>query len=383
MTRRLRVLVLTPFYLPGFAGGGPIRTLAAMVAAHHDRHDFAVLTSAYDWGASEPLPVPTDRWTSVGGARVRYLPQLGTLSTAAQVVRHVRRARPDVLYLNGLFPLAWSLTPALLARLGLARGARVVLAPRGELGAGALAIKSVKKAALLRAATLSGLFCGTTWHASTPTEAAEIDAVFPGARVVVRENETELPQRARHPRSVEMASAPLRVLFVSRLSEKKGLHVLLQALAHLQAPVLLDIAGGGDAAYERHCRELAATLPDRHQVTWLGSLPPSELGPVYATHDVLALPTAHENFGHVVPESLAHACPVLLPDTTPWTSVVAGGGGQIVRSRAPQDWAASLARLAAMPAHARLEARRRAADAYDAWAAQRPRLSVFELLDAP
>lgn len=402
MTRRLRVLVLTPFYLPGFAGGGPIRTLAAMVASHHERHDFAVLTSVYDWGADEPLSVPTDRWTAVGGARVRYLGRQGAVRSGLEVLRLVRRSRPDVLYLNGLFPPVWSLAPAVLARLGLAHGPRLLVAPRGELGAGALAIKADKKRIFLRTARLTGLYQGATWHASTPGEAAEIVAAFPGARVLVRENETELPTHATHPDAAGEATplvgetgvdsrradaprgrTPVRLLYVSRLSEKKGLHVLLQALALVVPPVVLDIAGGGDPTYEARCRGLVAALPDRHQVRWLGSLPPHALSQLYATHDALALPTAHENFGHVVPEALARGCPVLLPDTTPWSAALTSGGGRLVPSREPDDWAAAVTSMATTTAEDRLLARHGAARAYDAWAAARPTHSVFDLLDAP
>lgn len=65
--------MLTPYYLPAFRGGGPIRSIAAMVAQHGQRLRFCILTSDRDWGESEPLPVPVDRWTPVEGAQVRYL----------------------------------------------------------------------------------------------------------------------------------------------------------------------------------------------------------------------------------------------------------------------------------------------------------------------
>ena len=93
------------------------------------------------------------------------------------------------------------------------------------------------------------------------------------------------------------------------------------------------------------------------------------------------LPTAHENFGHVVPEALARACPVLLPDTTPWTPVLADGGGWVVPSREPGDWATAISEIARADGSQRLQARRRAAQAYDRWAAVRPTASVFDLLE--
>lgn len=379
-----RILALIPYYLPGYRGGGPIRTLAAMVAAHRDRHDFAVLTSDHDWSDPQPLPVTTNRWVDVDGAAVRYLPTgagpLALARTAATVVRTVRAARPDVLYINGMFPIAFALAPVAAARAGMVR-ARVVLAPRGELGAGALALKAGKKGLFLRAARVIGLYRDVTWHASTALEAQEVEAVFPGARVLVRENETMLPRRAEAPAPLDgTGNGPLRLLFVSRIAPKKGLHVVLAALADVPEPVTLDIVGDGDPPVVAALRAQAARLPARHSVHWHGALPPQQLAGHYATHELLALPTAHENFGHVIPEALARACPVLLPDTTPWTHVVAAGGGRIVPSLAPADWAQVLSNWARRSAHQRWDARIRAARAYDEWAATSPRESVFDLL---
>lgn len=391
----LRVLVLTPYYLPGYRGGGPIRTIAAMVAAHGRRHAFAVVTSDRDWGEPEPLPVPTGRWVDVGAARVRYVAHspgaFGTLRAAAGVVRHVHRARPDVLYLNGLFPVAWSLVPAVLARARTLPRTQVLLAPRGELGAGALALKAAKKSLFLRVARAVGLYRAVTWHASTPQEATEVAAVFPGARVLVRENETTLPARAVPPPEPAgplggaasaddpaAATPPLRLLFVSRVSAKKGLDVLLRALRDVPAAVELDVYGDGEALAA--CRGLADELPQQHVVRWHGAVPAESLDSAYRGHEALGLPTAHENFGHVIPEALARACPVLVPDTTPWTAVIAGGGGRVVASREPSDWAAALTALATAPADERHAARVAAAAAYDRWAATRPTGSVFDLL---
>lgn len=387
--RALRVLVLTPYYLPAYRGGGPIRTIAAMVATHGDRHAFAVAASDTDWGAIGPLDVPTGRWVDVGAARVRYVVSrpgaAGLARQAAEVLRLVRRARPDVLYLNGLFPLVWSLLPALLARAGGLPGTRVVLAPRGELGAGALALKAAKKRRFLRVARAVGLYRDVTWHASTPQEADEVAAVFRGARVVVRENETLLPAAATPPAAREAPGdrpdqERVRLVFVSRISAKKGLDVLLRALAAVRAGVELDVYGDGDPADVAAVRELAGALPARHVVRLHGAVPPPRLADAYAGADALALPTAHENFGHVIPEALARACPVLVPDTTPWTPVVAGGGGRVVASREPTDWAAAIDALTDAGRAGRHAARVAAAAAYDRWAATRPTHSVFDLL---
>lgn len=374
--------MLTPYYLPAFRGGGPIRSIAAMVAQHGQRLRFCILTSDRDWGESEPLPVPVDRWTPVEGAQVRYL---SPRARPARLLADLARLKPDVLYLNGLFPAVWSILPNAAVAVGLVPAGRVLIAPRGELGAGALALKAGKKSLFLRLARALGLYRRVWWHASTEAEAREIEAVFPGARVLVHANETLLPARAARRPHAGTPDGPLRVVFASRVTPKKGLDVLLRALEHVEAPTVLDIYGQADpsdAAYLQECERLAdRARADGHRVTFHGAVPSQELTGAFAAHEVFALPTANENFGHVVPEALATGCPVLVPDTTPWSAAItAHGAGAVVGSREPMAWAAELSHWVARDGGAREAACAAAADAYDAWAAGRSDRSVFDQL---
>ncbi len=381
----MRIAVFIPYYLPGFRGGGPIRTVAAMVDEHGDRHEFRILTPDTDWGAREPLPVPTDRWVPVGRAQVWYV-RASSVRSLARGLAAVRAWRPDVVYLNGVMPLTWSILPLILTRLRVFGGARPVIAPRGEFGAGALAPKATRKRWFFAAVRGLRLYHAVTWHASTELEAAEIRAVFPSARVVVRENEVLLPARAVPPPDDLDASppgvpAPLRVVFLSRISVKKGLHLLLAALgtAGPATSIRLEVYGAGDAGYIARCRGIAGRLPAHVDVTFHGEVRPQDVGAAFAGADVFAFPTAHENFGHAVAEALAASCPVLLADVTPWTPVLAAGGGHVVPSLDPGDWAAALGEWAGTTPQQRRQRREAAGRAYERWRGARPRDSVFDL----
>ncbi|MBK9100456.1 MAG: glycosyltransferase [Austwickia sp.] len=387
----MRIALVTPYYAPAYRGGGPIRTAVAMVAEHGARHEFLVLTGDTDWGCSQALPVPTARWVEVGAARVWYAHASSPRSLRAGLAQ-VRRAHPDVLYLNSVLHPQFSILPLTLARLGYFGRARVLLAPRGELGEGALRLKQGKKAAFLALARAVGLHRRVTWHASSPREAAEIDAVFPGARVVIRENEVLLPERAVPPPAMPTGATsagaagdagvtdqPLRLVFVSRLAPKKGLHVVLAALAQVREAVHLVVVGEGEPTYTHHCHALAAQLPGHISVEFVGAVPGERVGEYFAAADLFAFPTAHENFGHAVAESLAASCPVLIADVTPWTPVVGAGGGEIVRTLEAAAWAAAIERWAGADAGQRRQRRVTAGRAYDAWRAIRPQDSVFDL----
>lgn len=402
MTGRTRVLVVSPFYPPAWRGGGPIRTLAAMVSQHGDIHDFAVLTSAYDWGETVPMDVPTDRWVVAAKASVRYVPVAGAGSLASPAVlatwaRAWREATsggaPDVTYLTGVFPPVWSILPLAARRVGLLRLGCVLIAPRGELSAGALALKAGKKRRYLRIAKAAGLFTGVTWHASTGAEAADIKEVLPGAHVVVRENETELPMRAVRPGSPTLTASrpgrpgprnvPLRIVYLGRLSPKKGVDLLLEALPLVTCPVEVTVAGSAaESAYLDRLRALAAASP--HPVRFLGGVERERVREVLRAADVFVFPTVSENFGHTVAEALSVSVPVMLQrDATPWPQLLGARAADalvLVDGFEPAQWAAHIDRVASRPVERRRAARSAAADAYDAWRSSRPRGSVFELL---
>ncbi|MFC7432502.1 MULTISPECIES: glycosyltransferase [unclassified Agrococcus] len=357
------VLVVAPLYPPAFRGGGPIRTLASLVASAPDDVEVAVVCADRDLGASERLPVPGESWLPEGRARVRYVDR----RRPDRVLRALSSApTPDLVYVNGCFDPVFSILARAWARR---RGLPVLLAPRGELSPGALVIHAGRKRAFLRLAAASGLDRGVLWHASSEREAADVRrAMGDDAAIVVREDDHALPARAQRSRA---GSGPLRLVFVSRLVPNKGLHVLLEALASVEEPWTLDVHGiEEDAAYARRCRAAAARPGMRGRVTLHGPLEPHAVRDAFAGHDLFAFPTAFENFGHVVAESLSVGCPVLLADTTPWTPRLRAGAGEVVDALDVDAWARCLGAWARMGPRERTLRRTRAADAFDRWRAE-------------
>ncbi|QWS32815.1 glycosyltransferase [Curtobacterium aetherium] len=370
------IRVLAPYFAPAVDGGGPIRTLDALTRTAPADVSVTVVTRDRDRGHSARLPVPSDPVRD--GARcVHYVDTRGLrgLTRLASAIR--RRPSPDVLYLNSVFDSRFAVLPLVLRRLGLARPACTLLAPRGEFDEGALAIKRSKKTVFLTLAKSVRLFSGVVWHASTPLEANRIKEVVGGdAEVVVRENETSLPQRAE--RVPLPRSSRLELVTLGRISPKKRTHLLIEALARVDRPVRLVVVGpDDDAAYARRCRSAAAALPRTVSVEFRGSLPHGAAMEALIQAHAMVTATAGENFGHTIAEALAVGRPVLLPPTTPWTDRVRAGGGTVVDDDA---WAAVIQRWADRD-HTELERRSSAAaDGYDAWRASDADPHVFDLI---
>jgi glycosyltransferase involved in cell wall biosynthesis len=106
-------------------------------------------------------------------------------------------------------------------------------------------------------------------------------------------------------------SDPLRVVFVGRLVDWKGLDILLEAIgaARARAPITLDVYGDGPMRDAwKHASDRAGL--DR-AVTFHGFVPQTEIPRRLAQSNVLALPSLYECGGAVVLEAMALGVPVI------------------------------------------------------------------------
>jgi glycosyltransferase involved in cell wall biosynthesis len=104
---------------------------------------------------------------------------------------------------------------------------------------------------------------------------------------------------------------PIKLIFFSRIEEKKGLDILLNALAMVNTPYCLTVAGNGNEAYVNSLKSLAVTNGIADKVTWAGFINDDKFE-VLQQHDLFILPSYDENFGNAVIESLSVGTPVLI-----------------------------------------------------------------------
>jgi glycosyltransferase involved in cell wall biosynthesis len=329
-TVQLRILILAAYYLPGEKAGGPVWSMAGLVEALGDEFDFRIATLDHDLGESVPYEnVDPDVWTRREHVAVRYLSPRGV--TVLSLRRLLQSPDYDLLFVNGLFSRRFSMVPVALRRFGLIRDVPLLIAPRGELNGGALAIRSLRKKIFLRLTNAFRLYRDIYWLASTDLEVDEVRASVPYARRIgVARNigpaamdEDSLPAH-----SVEKQSGKLSAVFLSRISRKKNLAGALSALGAVVGDVQFFIYGPmEDAAYFAECERLIARLPANVRVHYLGNVPHRDVAATFAKHDLFVFPTFGENFGHVIYEALRAGCPVLLSDTTPWRGLEAASAG--------------------------------------------------------
>ena len=355
----MKVLITCGAFEPGFRGGGPVRSVARIIDTAPPSIDVTLVTRDRDLGSATPYPGLSGRWAQRGRARVFYL-------DTARLAQWLRLRRElgsiDLLYVNSLWSPLFTVLPVLAAWLRLIHVRRVLVAPRGELSPGALALKARKKRLFLALWGRLLRRMDVTWHASAAREASEIRAVLPWARVEVVPNQVALPFEPLPPSSGSGSVA--RFVFVGRISPKKNLHLALAALRHVTVPVEFDIYGPiEDRAYWASCESVLGTARYR------GALDAADVCRTFAQYDAFVFPTLGENFGHVIAESLSVSCPVVCSAETPWTPVLEAGGGVVVRSLTPAALATELDRLATLSPDERHKTRLAAGEAYRTWRA--------------
>jgi glycosyltransferase involved in cell wall biosynthesis len=347
--RRPTILVLLGSYVPAYKAGGPVRSIANLVAAIGEEFHFRVVTQDRDLGDKLPFPgIVANRWVRVDQADVIYLqPGLRGFLRMYALLRSVDRS--TVPYVNSFFARRFSMMAVFMRKLKLCQPKCLVLAPRGEFSPGALGLKQTRKRLYIRISRWLELYSELIWHASTNFEATDIRCQFPLsesvaiAGIIPGLDASDSQRRASHvaiasdlaglalPGRLEQrhkSQGVLRAVFVSRLSRKKNLAGALTMLDGISGDVSLDIYGPAeDAVCWKECKGLIAALPANIRVQYCGQIEHARIGQVFADHDLFLFPTLGENYGHVICEALVSGCPVLVSDQTPWRNLEAEGVG--------------------------------------------------------
>jgi glycosyltransferase involved in cell wall biosynthesis len=333
----MRLLHVVPSYLPAWRHGGPIRAVHGLCAALVRRgHDVTVVTTDID----VPAYLPRSAAVDLDGVRVIYSPlswprrlyRSPALGRAA--AEHVRRQ--DVVHLHSMF--LWP--TAVAARIARRAGVPYVLAPRGMLVRELVRRRGqLRKTLWLRLVERKTLAGAAALHATTALEAEEarrFGFALPPIEVVPNGVEDE-PDDPTVPLAGPVAAALRRqplVLFLGRLSWKKGLEPLVASLAHVPEATLA-IAGGDDEGIRPRLETLAGEMGVGDRVVFTGPVGGVERIALLHRSAVLALTSCSENFGNSVLEAMAAGTAVLVTPGVGLAEEVRRSGAGLVADGQP------------------------------------------------
>ncbi len=138
--------------------------------------------------------------------------------------------------------------------------------------------------------------------------------------------------------------APLRLLFVGRVSPRKGLLWALRSLARVtDIPWQLHVAGDtrGHPRSVRRVRRFLQERGLRERVRFHGGIPDERLHRLYRESHILFMPFAYEGYGIVFLEAMAAGLPVLARQGCGTTEIVRHGENGFLLAPGDLDGAAT------------------------------------------
>jgi glycosyltransferase involved in cell wall biosynthesis len=301
----VKILHVTPTYLPSVRYGGPIVAVHGLCRALAARgHAVDVFTTNVD--GEGVLDVPVAEPVLLDGVRVHYFPSSFPRLYWSPAMRRALEAslrEYDVAHIHAVY-----LWPGVAAGRAARRcGVPYVISPRGMLVPGLIA----KKSRLIKSLWLRLLeprnFAGAAGiHFTSPLEWQEAMAVgLPLPAPFVVPNGVELVSRPDVPRDERT------LLFLGRINWKKGLEPVIELLASLP-DVRLIIAGNDEEGLTPRLRELAARIGVGDRVEFPGPVHGEAKWELMARATLFVLNSDSENFGNVVLEALSMETPVVV-----------------------------------------------------------------------
>lgn len=304
----MRILQINASYKPAYVYGGPTMSVSALseqlIKAGHEVWVFTTTANGV-----EELPVEANYPTVIDGVNVIYFDRITKDHThfspklLAAFSKQVKTF--DVVHIHAW----WNTVSVFCCIIALAKGVNVVVSPRGTLSNYSFAHKSGFIKQIFHQTIGRTLLRKCAIHVTSDSEQKELTDLIKPKQIFNIPNFISLPlfeQRAK-----DIDDGVIKLLFLSRIDEKKGLDILINALALLSISWSLSIAGDGDTQYIESLKKIAAAKEIDQHISWLGFRQADKFE-VYQQHDLFILPSHNENFGNVVIESLSVGTPVVL-----------------------------------------------------------------------
>jgi len=354
----MKILHITPSYIPATRYGGTITAVhglcKSLVRAQHEVH---VYTTNVNGPHNSTVPLETS--ADLDGVKIRYFPSkfFRRLYYAPKLKRALikRISEFDLIHLHSIYLWPTWIT----ARMAKRYRVPYIVSPRGML-----VQKLVKrknrwiKSAWLRFMERPVLESASALHMTSEVEEREAKYFdFDFKRTFVVPNGIDMEPyetgetigSALEP-SIEnnISGKGNLLLYLGRISWKKGLNRLITALPHL-SDIHLVIAGNDDENHQPYLKKLAGQLKVLDKVTFTGPVYGKDKFTLLKKATLFVLPSYSENFANTVLEAMAVGCPVVITPDVGLADVVQRSGAGIISEGDPMILAEKIKDLLQMP----------------------------------
>lgn len=352
----MRVLRVCAYFAPAWIYGGPARSILESCQGLAELGEqVRVLTTTANGDAELDAPIGAPVETE--GVETWYYPRSYPRSAfhSPALYRAVREqvADFDVVQVHAtLLPLG-----VVACRAAERAGVPYLVTPHGALDPWALRRKALKKALFLRLWERANLVRADAVVVLTEDEKRQVLRLAPGCRAVVAPNGQAPPDLdATPPRSMISEALPSLgarpyVLFLGRLSPKKGLDLLIPAFAHAaraHPDWLLVVAGPDEGGMRLQVERLSRRHGISERVLLTGMVNGAIKTALIGHAGAFCLPSYSEGLPTAVIEAMMLERPVVLSRQCHMPEVGERGAGWVVDTSIEQV-AAGLAEAMDLP----------------------------------
>lgn len=303
----MKILEICAAYKPAYIYGGPTMSVSKLA---EQLTKAGISTEVYTTTANgkTELLILTPGPLKVDGVTVCYFKRLTKDHThfSPSLLRQLwKQAKTfDVIHIHTW----WNLVSVFSCMVALIRNVPVLISPRGTLSAYSFINKNASQKWFIHHLIGKHLLKHCHLHTTSTFEADAVGKLVKAKAVATLPNFVEFPFS---PAGGHKDMGFFKLIFLSRIEEKKGLDILINALPFINVPYKLTIAGDGDTTYVTQLKELAEEKNIAANIDWVGFKGKDKFD-LLAEHDLLVLPSHDENFGNVVIESLSEGTAVLI-----------------------------------------------------------------------
>jgi glycosyltransferase involved in cell wall biosynthesis len=304
----LKILQINASYKPAYIYGGPTMSVSKL-CEQMVKAGFVIEVFTTTANGPVELSVIPNKQTMVDGVAVTYFKRL-TKDHSHFSPALLRRLWKDVKSFDLVHIHAWwNLVSVLSGWIALVRGIPVIVSPRGTLSSYSFTNKNNLPKKIIHGLLGKGLLKRSYIHVTSGREKAGIETLIHPKSITVIPNFIALPEPVTDIQPKQ--DDHFKLIFFSRIEEKKGLDILLNALTAITVPYHLTIAGDGNADYIDQLKAIAAVNGLAGRISWIGFQGANKFD-LLQQHDLMILPSYDENFGNVVIESLSVGTAVLI-----------------------------------------------------------------------
>jgi len=306
----LKILQINASYKPAYTYGGPTMSVSKLSEQLIKTGIYVEVFTTTANGKAELEVIPNEK-IIVDGVPVTYFKRITKDHThlspylLRMLWRNVKNF--DVIHINAW----WNLVSVLSCWIAVRRRIPVVISPRGTLSAYSFSNKNSLPKQIIHQWLGKRLLKRSSMHVTSDREKFAIENIVSPKQIISIPNFVVLSGRVSDEMPDYSTDAILKLLFFSRIEEKKGLDILLNALNKVTIPYHLTIAGDGERDYINKLKAIAASNGTADRINWIGFQSANKFE-ILQQQDLMILPSHDENFANVVIESLSVGTPVLI-----------------------------------------------------------------------